>query len=560
MTTSTAFVAVYSIPLERLRGACVDIVQCNDSTCQGASPCRYRLIDCVQYTHHDKLIIHEFDELPKESFSAISYIWRGKPLDQHVLERRGTFSVKGAEDGDPISMDVLHHACAASLQKNAKFLWLDRLCIIQTSRDDKAWQIQRMYGIYKACDPCLVLPGGVQRLVSLDEETVWIQRGWTLQEVMAPDEAFVLFRWDKGAGWFIGPAPITGDLEVVVSGESAVAKIMDLLLPYLGGVMGGQTYCILDDDDEDDDPTAEQVRIEVKPVLFGRTPSHALALIGALWPRDPDTVPQAIWRSALLRVSSRPVDMVFATMGMFGVTLDPRAFQKDDRLGATIALAQEILRKGGSASWLVATLNNPPERRLSTFPAFPTTSVDGKALLQIGGVTRELAEVIGDEFLERWSLKETALTGSMDDDGYFKFSSKAVCVRRANRAQSYQEGQPCQCDPQQQVFMTALDGSVWEVFPGLTGGVGQSTSSESSRAFVVYLGMALANPYSSQPTLHRYLQTYTLLGMLVQEHSSGKFHRTSNLVLCHCFEDIIKLWDVQEFCVGPNVDDSLTYP
>lgn len=147
-------------------------------------------------------------------------------------------------------MDVLYHVCMASLQKKAELLWLDTLCIIQQSSDDKAWQIQRMYGIYQACDPCLVLPGGLQRLVCVDEEMEWIQRGWTLQEVMAPDDPLVLFRWRRGPGFFIGPTPFIGDLEEVVTGESALANIMDLLLPYLGGIMGGQTYFHLDEDRE----------------------------------------------------------------------------------------------------------------------------------------------------------------------------------------------------------------------------------------------------------------------------------------------------------------------
>ncbi|KAK0240476.1 hypothetical protein EDD85DRAFT_935598 [Armillaria nabsnona] len=376
---TSAYTAVYSIPLGSLQGACVDVTSCGDNTYKGASPCKYRLIDCVQYVCHNALVIHEFDELPTESYSAASYIWRGKPFDPSFPEQRGFFSVLGAENGDPISMDVLYHVCMASLQKKAKLIWLDRLCIIQQSRDNKAWQIQRMYGIYKACDP-----------------------------------------WRRGSGFFIGPTPFTGDLEEVVTGESALANIMDLLLPYLGGIMGGQTFFHLDEDREPQDKE-EESGIEIKPILFGRIPSHALALLGALWPsvRDPDAIPHAVWRSALMH-------MVFSIMGIFDVTLNPKAFRSHDRLGATIALAQEILRKGGNASWLIATMNLPPERQLSSFPAFPTTRVDGKAQIEVDGVTQDLAEVVvGDEFLERWSLKESP-KGSMDDDGYLTISSQAI--------------------------------------------------------------------------------------------------------------------------------------
>ncbi|KAK0502926.1 hypothetical protein EDD18DRAFT_1135617 [Armillaria luteobubalina] len=554
---TSAYTPVYSISLGSLQGACVDI-SCGGNTYKGASPCKYRLIDCVQYVRHDTLVIHEFDVLPEEPYSAASYIWRGKAFDPSFPEQRGFFSVLGAENGDPISMNVLYHICVASLQKKAKLLWLDRLCIIQQSRDDKAWQIQRMYGVYKACDPCVVLPGGLQRLVCLDEETEWIQRGWTLQEVMAPDDPLVLFRWRRGPGFFIGPTPFTGDLEEVVPGESALANIMDLLLPYLGGIMGGQTYFHLDEDREPQDKE-EESGIEIKPVLFGHTASHALALLGALWPsvRDPDVVPHAVWRSALMRVSSRPVDMVLSIMGIFDVTLDPKAYPSHDRLGATIALAQEILRKGGSASWLIATMNLPPERRLSSFPVFPTTRVDGKAQVEVGGLMRDVEDVVGgDEFLERWSLKESP-KGSMGDDGYLTIASQAIRVRRVDQRidlQSHRVGQGCVCDTVRRAFFTALDGTAWQACEG------ESVQSPGPcpRTFVVYVGMALANPYSSQPTLQRYMQTYTLLAILVQEHAPGRYHRSSNLVLCHCFEKFIKIWHVRKFDIGPNM--TLTQP
>lgn len=254
-----------------------------------------------------------------------------------------------------------------------------------------------------------------------------------------------------------------------------------------------------------------------------------------------------------MRVSSRPVDMVFSIMGIFDVTLDPKAFRSHDRLGATIALAQEILRKGGNASWLIATINLPPERQLSSFPVFPTTRVDGRAQIEVDGVTRDLVEVVGgDEFLERWSLKESP-KGSMDDDEYLTISSQAIHVKPVDRRQGHREGQGCVCDTVHRVFFTALDNTAWEVCSENPDDEGELVQASCSRAFVVYVGMALANPYSSQPTLQRYIQTCTLLAILVQEHAPGRYHRSSNIVLCHCFEKVIKSWHVHEFDIGPNM-------
>ncbi|KAK7032615.1 hypothetical protein VNI00_012878 [Paramarasmius palmivorus] len=448
-----------------------------------------------------------------------------------------------------MSIDVLFHACTASLQKKARYLWVDRLCILQNSATDKAWQIRRMYGIYKGCDPCLILPGGIGRLVGMEEETEWIQRAWTLQEVMAPDNALVLFRWNHGAGWFNGPVA-SGDLELVVRGESALADVMDLCLPYLSGIMGGYTYFVQDDDEDDEDEQVEQIRIKIDPIIFGRDRSHVLALLGILWGRDPDAEPQAIWRSALMRVSSRPVDMVFSIMGLFDVSLDPKAFRSTDRLAATIALAQEILRKGGNPNWLIASLHAPPERQLSSFPTFPETTVDGKARIRVSGELKEITEVVGDEFLRIWSVKEGPVGGSMDDAGYLTFSSKAIQVWPVSSTDSNIEGEHCRCatGDAKHVFMKAVDGTIWEA--NLEDEPAPRSES-TARTFAVYMGMALTNPYASQPTFQRYLETHTMLAIVIQEQSPNKFHRTSNMILCHCFESFIKAWKVQEVCIGP---------
>ncbi|CAL1703432.1 unnamed protein product [Somion occarium] len=549
MQAATASRPVCRIPLLSLPGESLNILD------HGASLCKYRLIHCDQYIENEMLTICEFDELPAKQYCAISYIWRGKPIDG-TEGSRGAFNVKGAEDGDPMSLDVLFHACIASLKKKVHYLWVDRLCIIQTSRNDKMWQIRSMYKIYKECALCLVLPGGIGRLVGLSEETEWIQRAWTLQEVMAPDDAMALFKWENGDGWFHGPVA-HGDLEVVIRGESAMADVIDLCLPYLGGVMGGQTYFVRDDDETDNDSQPTQVRIKMEPILFGREPSHVLALLGVLWGRDADPVtPQAIWRSALMRVSSRPVDMVFSIMGLFDVSLDPNAFpDPNDRLGVTIALAQEILRKGGNASWLVASLQVPPEKRLSTFPMFPETKVDGKARVRVAGELKELAKVVDDEFLRLWSVREGPKGGHMDNMGYLTFSSKIIEVRPIQLHEARKDG--CHFDQSpagRRVFMEALDATVWEAVSKSFRSIDSSASSTfKQRTFAVYLGMALTNPYASQPTFHRYMETHTYLASIIQEHSPDCFHRTTNMILCHCFENFINTWEEREVCIGSEM-------
>ncbi|KAF2135513.1 uncharacterized protein K452DRAFT_239251, partial [Aplosporella prunicola CBS 121167] len=163
---------------------------------------RLRLVDMGTFLNDRRLDIYEYhSSLSCSAYVVVSYVWKGNLLvadpsrPSYWVEELGAFSVKGAEDGDPISLDVLHHICSAALscQYSGSHLWLDRLCIVQTSKKDKAWQIREMFDIYKRCKICCVLPGGMQRLVSLEEETTWIERAWTLQEVIVPYRSIVLF-------------------------------------------------------------------------------------------------------------------------------------------------------------------------------------------------------------------------------------------------------------------------------------------------------------------------------------------------------------------------------
>lgn len=526
----------YEQPFGSLRHSLLDLSY--------ATPCRYRLIDCKQLLH--KVIrITEYTTFPDCAYSAISYVWRGVAGPGIDGEDLGTFMVKGAEDGDPVSIAVLRHAAAAALQEKSSHLWLDRLCILQTSREDKAWQISRMYEIYRRCKTCLILPGGIRRLVSLDEETSWIHRAWTLQEAMAPDCAKVLFAWTAGSGWFYGQSH--GDLDEVVPGKSAIADLEDLLRPYLrgssGGELGGQTFFTTDDDEPDR-------RVLIQPAIFGRyeVPAHVLALMGIMYARDPDANAHAIWRSALMRTSSRPVDMILSIMGLFDVSLDPRAFHKDDREGATIALAREVLRKGGTPSWLGVSFSMPISRRLSTFPEFPITRVDGAACVRTADGVREVTEVIQDEFLASWSIKEGIGKASMDELGYLTFSGRAVQLVPYCQHEPSQED-ACHCDTVKRVFIKALNGSIWEIADGR--GSADSVATSSSTAYAVFLGLMLAHPFASRGTL----ATHFLAAMLVEEHAAGRYHRTSNFTLCHCFENVIKSsWEEREFTVGgPDV-------
>ncbi|KAH9886222.1 hypothetical protein C8Q73DRAFT_795404 [Cubamyces lactineus] len=536
---------------------------------------RVRLIDCDQYLEHDTLVVHEFFDFPTPNhpYAALSYVWRGNAVDESTVGPR--FSVAGAADGDPVGILALKHACAAARRYGVKYLWLDRLCIMQTSKDDKAWQITQMFRIYKESAASIVFPGGIQRLMNLDEPTTWINRGWTLQEALAPPRVEVVYAWRHGSGMYHGV--FRGDIRELVPGQSAITPLRELLalngfrsttffpsstgtpIPFRTTIFGLPT------DASDARPVVPDKTTEV--VIFML--KNALASGGETF----DERAPAIWRSALFRASSRPVDMVFSIMGLFGVALDPREFRADDRLGATLTLMRAILaREGGKASWLSLAPYLPPHPRLSTFPVFPKTSVDGRVELElvppgVGGsiLGQKLSESVGLS-KRRAAILDTRRirmpTGSMDEAGYLRISRKAVRIHalspafplpgeghHAHLESSQTAGPPLCC-----LAFRAIDGTGWRFYdlPEDVGDVEDRPLLNSvpknnlePRTLAVLVGWH--NEFSLEG---QWMGPRFLNAMLVREHAPEMFHVVSYFELSYKLERWVDGWEEMDLRIG----------
>ncbi|KAG1742324.1 uncharacterized protein EDB91DRAFT_1201330 [Suillus paluster] len=501
-----------------------------------ATPCRIRLLDCGQFLDHDVLAIHEYPDIPSFPYTAISYIWKGLGVGpSHTDDKYGTFAIKGAEDGDPISIDVLKHACTAAIQNGSGYIWLDRLCILQNDSDDKAWQIRQMYKIYKSCAMCIVLPGGGRRLARIDEETTWIQRSWTLPEVIAQSNVMILYAWTYGKALSSSSASAVFTYTEVIQGQSAICSLDHALQVSVGNLY---------------ELTTERKNFNsfsIKLVGCAGDPNTG-ALLAALngGGIQSEAGVQAVWRCSLMRTSSFPVDAVLSIMGLFGVTLDPRAFQKGDRRGATIALAKEILQKGGRASWLAPSLSLPPAKGLSAFPEFPHVSVAGQATLTTEEGDRPVAELlpwVGEGWLDGIP------TGMMDDAGYFTFSSSAALLIPTGLQKDdptlYDNESPLDATGQLQII--AMDGAIWRLHLD-----GEETYQPERRAFMVFVGALV---HYTSAAFGCYVDTYRYRAMLVEEHEAGKFHRTSYFALGEAYMSYIERCKSYTFCLGGPFDE-----
>ncbi|KAF2740568.1 HET-domain-containing protein [Polyplosphaeria fusca] len=183
--------------------------KCERKDDSGAVPQGFRAID----THHLRVV--ELPNSPTLDYAALSYTWGPSGADELQLERsnlRALSSDRSLErfGGIPdLILDAIH--LCRSLGR--RYLWVDRLCIVQDDGPFKSSQIQAMDKIYSLADftivcavpPSIGLPGvpnrprrvpwwnhtrrfhNKMRFVGDNfKDTVlgsfWNTRGWTFQE------------------------------------------------------------------------------------------------------------------------------------------------------------------------------------------------------------------------------------------------------------------------------------------------------------------------------------------------------------------------------------------
>jgi hypothetical protein len=308
----------------------------------------YRFIDADSFLHHRMLNIYETPSLP-ELYATISYVWLGLTASPIQLEQDGSFSVfcghrsDGTlrENGGPISFNVLMYACTWASQSSCTYLWIDRLCILQTSKQDKAWQINRMYDLYNDCKECIVLPGGLQRLSSVYEETYWADRAWTYQEaILTWDHAVVLTKnWHRPREeqhWLVdGECHWQYLHQLFLEGGSLLTRSEE------GTSSEGQPRLLLG---------RNAKALDVLRRIVEYKAWNYLAEEGEEVVSD-RAIGQLVLQGVAMRASSRAVDMVLSILGLMGIQDHPQhqvpiaEFEENERFRATLSLVEATLRK-----------------------------------------------------------------------------------------------------------------------------------------------------------------------------------------------------------------------
>ncbi|KAF8854996.1 HET-domain-containing protein, partial [Acephala macrosclerotiorum] len=145
--------------------------------------------------------------------------------------------------------------CARASRENFEYAWIDTCCIDKSSSAELSEAINSMFQWYKDSQVCYVYlsdvdgRGNEEQVLSEFAKSVWFDRGWTLQELLAPNN--VVF-YDRS--WrYVGTkntleqpiAEITGIQRLFSYGNACIAEKMSWASRRETTRIEDEAYCLM---------------------------------------------------------------------------------------------------------------------------------------------------------------------------------------------------------------------------------------------------------------------------------------------------------------------------
>ncbi|KAL1942859.1 hypothetical protein VTO73DRAFT_5099 [Trametes versicolor] len=176
----------------------------------------------MRLLHTKTGLFHDFEDPRETPYAILSHVWAkkdGSPSYIPELEYQTARDIQIEEEersqGDVSQMSILSRFpqkirsfCEIASSHGYDYAWHDACCINKTSSSELSEAINSMYDWYRYASVCYVFlhdvptpaygePGAVTQLGSAFRESQWHQRGWTLQELLAPSVVvFLSANWN----------------------------------------------------------------------------------------------------------------------------------------------------------------------------------------------------------------------------------------------------------------------------------------------------------------------------------------------------------------------------
>ncbi|KAI0190857.1 HET-domain-containing protein [Astrocystis sublimbata] len=140
----------------------------------------------MRLLHTSELVLKEFFEPRVPKYAILSHTWEEEEVLFEDIQRPD----KGEEKYGSIKVRA---ACELAKGQGYEYIWIDTCCINKTSSAELTEAINSMYRWYEQSDVCYAFLGDVDEdKFSLSppgglHKARWFTRGWTLQELLAPD-------------------------------------------------------------------------------------------------------------------------------------------------------------------------------------------------------------------------------------------------------------------------------------------------------------------------------------------------------------------------------------
>lgn len=124
--------------------------------------------------------LEEFFEKDVPNYGILSHTWGKEEI---------TFKDFDAELGSRRSSKTIEGCCTQALADGLSYVWIDTCCIDKSSSAELSEAINSMFAWYQKAEVCYIFLEDVQSVfVESDEfqNSRWFTRGWTLQELLAP--------------------------------------------------------------------------------------------------------------------------------------------------------------------------------------------------------------------------------------------------------------------------------------------------------------------------------------------------------------------------------------
>ena len=145
-----------------------------------------RLISTSTYALHKS---GDPEVVASPEYAILSHRWVGVEVTFDMLNSADW----RASNLDTPQMKKIKGACTKARERKPplKWLWVDTCCIDKTSSEELTTSLNSMFAWYYRATVCYAYLYDVPDLKSLDpkqsnRKSVWFERGWTLQELLAP--------------------------------------------------------------------------------------------------------------------------------------------------------------------------------------------------------------------------------------------------------------------------------------------------------------------------------------------------------------------------------------